>query len=353
MKEAGYVYKITNIKSTKCYIGITTRDPESRWKDHKKRKEKGIGAALNKYGFEAFTFEIIHIAKTIRDLIEAEKKFIILFDSYKNGYNHSRGGDFPKSIPIVLEGIEYDSPQEAARHYRIDLKLVKNRLSRCGWTIRESYGIDPPPIFHSHELKVGDKTYKSISEAAAAYSIDHRRVWYRLKSGWTPEEALEIESSPNCFEYKGEIYASRNEAARRLGIEPYLVNNRINKGWSIDQAFGYESPPKSITFKGKIYKNYGDLAAEYGIHRERFRRRYFRSSGGWTLEQSLELDSPPGSFKFQNRLYKGTGELAREFGLNRQTLQWRLKEGWTLEEACGVVKRPSSAKRLNTPHFEQ
>jgi hypothetical protein len=31
----GYIYKITNIISNKCYIGETIQLPEKRWKDHK------------------------------------------------------------------------------------------------------------------------------------------------------------------------------------------------------------------------------------------------------------------------------------------------------------------------------
>jgi predicted GIY-YIG superfamily endonuclease len=52
----GYIYKITNTITNKCYIGETKQtDPERRWKKHKNAIKKGIGCpalqdAVKKYG---------------------------------------------------------------------------------------------------------------------------------------------------------------------------------------------------------------------------------------------------------------------------------------------------------------
>ena len=63
----GFIYKITNIITNKCYIGETKQNnPESRWKEHKNTIKNGVGCpalqdAVKKYGIENFKFDILLI----------------------------------------------------------------------------------------------------------------------------------------------------------------------------------------------------------------------------------------------------------------------------------------------------
>ena len=65
----GFIYKITNILSGKCYIGVTTKkDVNERWSAHKSSIKCGNGCpllmkAFNKYGEESFKFEVLHRPK--------------------------------------------------------------------------------------------------------------------------------------------------------------------------------------------------------------------------------------------------------------------------------------------------
>ena len=341
---AGYIYKITNTKNNKSYIGITTRNLKKRWEQHKVA-DTYIGRAIRKSGEENFLFEELDKATSLNELVELEKGYIKLFDSLKNGYNQSIGGDFPEALPITLDGVEYETQSIAANHFGLDIKLVRNRISRCRWTIREAYGLDEPPVLHSHEIEVEGTKYKSITTAAKKYNLDHRLVWQRLKLGWTTEQAFNLEASPQTFEFQGKEYASRNEAARSMRIEPYLVNSRVNKGWSLEQAFGIEPPPQSFVFCNKQYNNYADLAKDYKINYSKFSRRFMNKDSLWTLEQALDLDDPPKSIRFNNKLYKGTGELAKAFGMKRQAFQHRLKAGWTLNQACNLEEPPEIIRK--------
>ena len=344
---AGYIYKITNLKSDKSYIGITTRNLDKRWDEHK-IADTYIGRAIRKYGEKEFLFEELDKASSLNELVELERGYIKLFGSYKNGYNQNIGGDFPEALPITLDGIEYETQTIAARHFGLDIKLVRNRISVCKWTIREAYGLDEPPILHSHEIEVEGTKYKSITTAANKYNLDHRLVWSRMQSGWTIEQAFNLAASPNIFEFKGNEYSSKNEAARSFGLNPSLVNNRLQKGWSAEQAFGLEPPPQSFVFRNKQYNNYVELTKEYKINYEKFRRRFMRKDSTWTLEQALDLDDPPRSIRFKNKLYKGTTDLAKSFGIKRQAFAWRLKAGWTLEQACNL-EEPPEIIRKGTP----
>jgi group I intron endonuclease len=60
----GFIYKITNIITNKCYIGETKKsNPYLRWNEHKRKITQGIGCpalqdAVKKYGIDNFKFEI-------------------------------------------------------------------------------------------------------------------------------------------------------------------------------------------------------------------------------------------------------------------------------------------------------
>lgn len=94
------IYKITNIKNNKIYIGKST-DIKRRWKEHirhskdeHKRKKCPLHMAINKYGKDLFKFEVIEECK-VDVLDEREMYYIKLFDSKnkKKGYNITNGGD--------------------------------------------------------------------------------------------------------------------------------------------------------------------------------------------------------------------------------------------------------------------
>ena len=92
----GYIYKITNDINDKIYIGKTEKSIQTRWSEHCRdsirfRLEKRpLYEAMNKYGIEHFHIEEIEETNNTE---EREKYWISFYDSYKNGYNATRGGD--------------------------------------------------------------------------------------------------------------------------------------------------------------------------------------------------------------------------------------------------------------------
>lgn len=93
----GYIYQIKNNISGKCYIGQTTKLPETRWKNHinsltKKGGCPALKDAITKYGIESFTFRVLVICfDEAVHLIE--KEYINKYNSQiPNGYNILPGG---------------------------------------------------------------------------------------------------------------------------------------------------------------------------------------------------------------------------------------------------------------------
>jgi len=92
------VYRITNIENNKSYVGITTRNIERRWYEHKYVPNSCgqlLAKAIKKYGEKSFVIE--HIASAIGgtdNLKELEKQLIEQCGTkVPNGYNLTAGGD--------------------------------------------------------------------------------------------------------------------------------------------------------------------------------------------------------------------------------------------------------------------
>jgi len=94
-----YVYKLTNIIDGKSYIGQTTRTVEERVLEHFKyhlKPDRGcrkLSFAIKKYGVENFKIETIDTADSLEDLNNKEIYWIEYYNSMKNGYNLSSGGN--------------------------------------------------------------------------------------------------------------------------------------------------------------------------------------------------------------------------------------------------------------------
>ena len=93
-----YIYKIINDINEKVYIGKTQQTIQQRWSNHLKdsvkttKEHRPLYAAMRKYGGEHFKIEIIEECDTFI-LEEREIYWINYYDSYRNGYNATLGGD--------------------------------------------------------------------------------------------------------------------------------------------------------------------------------------------------------------------------------------------------------------------
>ena len=163
------VYCHTNKVNGKKYVGMTCQRPESRWS-----KGKGyvgcryFSRAIQKYGWEGFTHEILVDSLSFDEACTAEKRFIKELRSLycENGYNIDDGGsaprilspeglsnmklansrgNHPKARPVVvfsLEGKklnEFPCVRDAADYYgiKINYTSIETKVGTChGFIIR-------------------------------------------------------------------------------------------------------------------------------------------------------------------------------------------------------------------------
>lgn len=159
-----YIYKITNLINQKVYIGKTELpNPEDRWKEHKKEatrersKTRAIYSALNKYGIENFSFEIIEEIIDNSLLCEREIYWIAKYNSYYEGYNETLGGDGASYIhlpeaEVCKYYLQCKSLKDTAKYFGHDVLTIKKVLIKSGITIL------------SRQEVIKEKTSKSVAQ---------------------------------------------------------------------------------------------------------------------------------------------------------------------------------------------
>lgn len=138
------IYKISNDVNDKVYIGQTTYSLAERWKGHKqeyrKRTQRKLYIAMNEIGIEHFRIEIIEKCNE-QELDEREKYWIEYYNSQKEGYNMTIGGNGGSIYDIDDEEVnklwnEGATIGEIAKRYQCSCEAISNRLksnpSYCG-----------------------------------------------------------------------------------------------------------------------------------------------------------------------------------------------------------------------------
>jgi hypothetical protein len=247
----GYkLYLICNKKSPKQYVGITIGSLESRLKQHfsaARRGRKGaLQNAINFYGEENFTIELIsNNARSFDELQDLEINEIAKRDCIKNGYNSAYGGSLGTSKQITVDGRIFPSFAQAAEHYGIDVAVFSLRITRLKWTPEEAVGlIERNWSGKSKSIKVDEIEFASIRQAAIHFKKKVALVYARVEMGWTPKQALDLESPPQTAKFTGKgiqafgkTYKSIAAAAKDLGISKEPFRLRMQKGLTAEEAF--------------------------------------------------------------------------------------------------------------------
>jgi group I intron endonuclease len=90
------IYKCVNSINGKVYIGFDSSWPnrQSEHKYHLNTRNQKFYHALRKYGWENFEWEVIYQSKDGSHCLNVmETYFIKEYDSFKNGYNLTLGGE--------------------------------------------------------------------------------------------------------------------------------------------------------------------------------------------------------------------------------------------------------------------
>lgn len=139
---------------------------------------------------------------------------------------------------------------EAAEHFGVHASTAARRL-RDGWPPEEAFEIRrharSRPAGRELETSVG--TFPSVKAAAIRFGLAPDTVVARLMNGWTPDEAVgvathsrlpRVTQTLNC---DGRDFPNVGRLAAAYGKSYRLVYKRLRTGWSPEQAVGSLPPP--------------------------------------------------------------------------------------------------------------
>lgn len=289
-----------------------------------------------------------------------------------------------RGIKLTTSAGTFDSIRDAAEHFGIEEGTIHKRLS-MGWTPDQAVGLEP----HSRkpkrtkEIACAGKVYPNSWAMAQAYGKKEKLVAKRLRLGWTPEQAVEIEVAPPRFrsesytssgkhwrkveEINGELHPATDQGEYKL----YLITNKVNGkqyvGITINPLWQRFNGHKAAVKKSIHTKLYNAMRL-HGV--ENFSIELIRSDArSFTELQQQEIDeinkrntiengynvSPGGSIGTPERVTVGglvfpsRGAAAEYFGIDVGVFNLRLsKLKWTPEQAAEIEPRPKAYREKVT-----
>lgn len=217
------IYKYTNKINGNSYIGQSV-NIEKRKKDHEySAKNPNVGdynsffhQAIRKYGMENFDFEILiqldenNYSK--EQLNELEKYYISKFDTYKNGYNATPGGDG--------KGKEGSSEEKNGRAL-----LNKDDVV----AIRNAYNNHEPfkDVYKRYEHKISKRGFQNVwwfktwKNICPEYNTKENKEWYKHQAKTNPPEVAR--NNKRAFTKK-EVLKMRQDYNN--GMTPKQIQNK-------------------------------------------------------------------------------------------------------------------------------
>ena len=146
------IYKISNTVTSKVYIGQTSNTIEYRFKEHLDKSNNSnvnhrpLYLAMNKYGKENFYIECLEVVSTKEEANKKEQFYIKQYDSFKNGYNATIGGDCGSSnkkqvLQIDIHTLKIVAIHESTRGAGRSINKPNAKISTCCTHLgRTAYG---------------------------------------------------------------------------------------------------------------------------------------------------------------------------------------------------------------------
>jgi group I intron endonuclease len=204
MEKIHYLYKITNVKNNKVYIGQTVQ-PEKRWYQHKNDSTRyklsmTISRAIKKYGNESFIFEIIACCKSLEDANDTETLLVQQYESHVStgkGYNISYGGSNGQRMPLSKEHkqklSEIKRGQKLSEQHSENIskalkgKPAHNKGKQVSETVRQKISDSMKGIVFSEEHKQN----LSIANTGKKHSEETKQKMKKPKSEETKKKMSE------------------------------------------------------------------------------------------------------------------------------------------------------------------
>lgn len=315
-----YLYKITNTVNDKVYIGVTI-NPSVRWRNHKRKTShcKALKSAIDKYGEDKFTFEILYFGSN--DFVdELEVAAIQYYNSQSpNGYNITLGGEGTLYY-------EWKEEWNSLLGTMTDRDLSK-KLGIPHMTIgsrRRSLGIPVYKRFkwESYEHLLGEVPDQELADMlSVSVSCVQQQ---RLKKGYKKKERVIYNPTKEEEELLKDISLSQKQVTELTGMGAGFIN-----GWRRRKGLRYTGDGRGVEIEiteellAKLMDNklhYSEICKQYGM------------ASGWVFDKRKKLGVTYIGFEWDESNLKALYEdvpvqdLAKRWGISENRVYAKKKE---------------------------
>lgn len=206
------IYKVQNNVNQKVYIGKTAKTLNERKKTHLKNVRMGIKThfydSIRKYGEESFTWCELLSCNSVDILNEMEIMFIDKFNSYKDGYNMTLGGDGGDTISNKSVS---DKKNQGAKKGNIPWNKGK-KMKEMGYTFYDSRKGRSPLTFEQkiqHSIRIINSEKYKNGLANRHHGMSKKVI--RISDGKTWETIIDCATEINVNKSKVRRYIMQNK----------------------------------------------------------------------------------------------------------------------------------------------
>lgn len=214
-----YIYKATNKINGKVYIGQTV-DYKSRLWQHRRCYEKedcDFHDAIKEFGFDNFEWEVIGTCEEENRADDLEKFYIEKYDSYRNGYNMTKGG----------KGASMWNARPVVR-LTLDGEFIK-RYDSAGETKKDGFW-DSDVLLNCKNISYSCKGYLFMFEDE--YIMNGAKTYQKPESK-NMKSIIQCDKDGNFIEK----YKSVKEASEKTKIRRTTISGVLTKKYKL--AGGY------------------------------------------------------------------------------------------------------------------
>lgn len=226
-----YIYKITNIRNNKKYIGSTS-NPSRRKKEHFKAAHLQsslsynypLQKAIRKYGAENFRFEIIDKTPDRTRAVILEKQYIVNCDSLVNtghGYNQTMYTDCALRDPkIIQEMISHRGKRCAEVNEKNEIIRIFDSVHEAARNAYGAQGNDRASTI----TKVCNGEQRNANGKIYRFVVDGEVVIPELKTRKRKKKIMGInkDDPKNIISFESKLEAEKIGGFNRSSIQKHL-----------------------------------------------------------------------------------------------------------------------------------
>jgi transposase-like protein len=260
------------------------------------------------------------------------------------------------TTPVRIKNEYNPSIAALARKHGLKSSIVYGRLNTSGWSLEKAL---TTPV----QIQIGPCRKFGVIPVVSATSVNERmqRGMSLAEAATTPPAAFTIKRSAQIASIARQEKILRDALYERFNTRGELTKRGISKKELMNALREMDVVPPTISFlarkyrlnPGTVYQRLkygrdltkpvnGEIAKQarandlnYGTLNSRLKKL------GWSLKEAL-------STRPKARCNFGITVAARARGLSRQAVLYRLKHGWSMEEALAT---PVGEKRGGAPNF--